>query len=1123
MESWHEIFQAATQPFGNPAAPITALTFDTSQELIWTGDLNGRVASFAGPSLRKYTSYMGHSTAVNQILINDRGVLSLGSSGLRMTQRRGILRFNLSDDKKYSDLTCMSYTSRGTSEVVVGGRSPGLLRVNVDRGATVGEVSSETGFTIMCHGGRLICAGATSGEVALIDPVSLQVVRKIPAHSTNLTDLDARDNVLLTCGHTYRGSSYLLDPLLNIYDLRTFRAQPPVPFPAGAAHVRLHPKLSTVCLISSATGQLQMLDFVNMDMTFLYQANIPYVSTLEFSSSGEYFALASNAGVVHIWGTPDSTQFTEYSRPTEYADAVMDGGPPVNIDDDSTSLSTVGMPYYRDKLLSAWPGDMVFNAAKPAEPIAPDILASMKPVAFGAYAIFPKRLKRYVTEALPYQNASRADSKTPMFRSEQDKLSQQQGVALVSEGATTDPVEAFKKVEMKYSKFGVEDFDFGFYNRTPYAGLETHLQNSYTNALLQLLRFTPPIYNFALDHVSRTCEQQTCLLCELGFLFDMLAKANGQHCRAYNFVHVLSSIPQATALRLIDDETASTQQPVGVRTQAFNRFLLEKIAQESRSSEIRSSDYLESIVAQLDTVAGVGSISTVSCSVCKSESTRRVTHYVTDLQYPKLASGSTSAASAISFCSILQQSLETTNMHTRGWCSEKCRRYQTVSTTKRVQSLPPVLIINIATDFQTRHFWNQKNFLPVVFRASAGAQGGVKLDTIDETLAAAGAPGMYELVGVVVEVNFGPTDNHMVSLIRIPQPDGSRGWYLFNDFFVTPFSAAESLKFDYAWKTPTALVYQTCDPTKQRYSTEWVAKMDTTLLYRDLFMNFDRQGLRFEYECLAKEEAPEPGMLVAIDAEFVQLQQEESTIRSDGTRMLVRPSRLSLARVSVVRGEGPKAGIAFIDDYISTSEEIVDYLTEFSGIEIGDLDPAKSKKPLVALKVAYKKLWLLLNLGVVFVGHGLTNDFRTINIQVPKDQVIDTLDIYYIKSRHRKLSLRFLSWYLLQSNIQTENHDSIEDARAALYLYNKYREINTQGGPSAFENILNEIYTDGRLVNFRPPPQPQGAASLTKSPPLPGTTAVTITNPVTGVEVLGTVASAATTGDGKDGPEVLQF
>jgi PAB-dependent poly(A)-specific ribonuclease subunit 2 len=60
--------------------------------------------------------------------------------------------------------------------------------------------------------------------------------------------------------------------------------------------------------------------------------------------------------------------------------------------------------------------------------------------------------------------------------------------------------------------------------------------------------------------------------------------------------------------------------------------------------------------------------------------------------------------------------------------------------------------------------------------------------------------------------------------------------------------------------------------------------------------------------------------------------------------------------VSVLRGEGPRAGAPAIDDYVAAAEPVVDYLTRWSGIRPGDLDPRASRRHLVTLKAAYLKL-----------------------------------------------------------------------------------------------------------------------------------------------------------------------
>lgn len=218
------------------------------------------------------------------------------------------------------------------------------------------------------------------------------------------------------------------------------------------------------------------------------------------------------------------------------------------------------------------------------------------------------------------------------------------------------------------------------------------------------------------------------------------------------------------------------------------------------------------------------------------------------------------------------------------------------------------------------------------------------------------------------------------------------------------------------------------------------------------------------YKILTPNEAPTEGTIIALDAEFVSIRQPEIEMNSDGERETIRPIAHALARVSVLRGSGENEGLPFIDDYVMSREPIVDYLTSYSGIKPDDLNPQLTKHNLVPLKVAYKKLWILLNLGCKFLGHGLKQDFRVTNIHIPKSHVIDTAEFF--KPGLRILSLAFLAWFILKEDIQVGTHDSIEDARTALKLYRKYLEYKDAG---IMDVILSDINKRGRETNFRAP------------------------------------------------------
>ncbi|KAL1594781.1 poly(A)-specific ribonuclease [Nothophoma quercina] len=1066
----------------HPVTPVATFAFDTSQELLWAGNSLGRITSYYGATLERYTSYRGHAASegpIKQFLFTEKGVLSISKQSVHYAHRRGITQWHLTSNE-FKDLKCMNFTSKGTREILVAGCQNRMFKVDVEKGAITETLPAEAEYTIMKRAGQYICAATKNGGIHILDSNSLTNTKSFDGHTGSISDMDAKGDFLATCGWSPRQQhAYMLDPFTHVFSLKTLKQLPPIPFHTGAAFVRMHPRMSTTAIIASHNGQMQVIDLMNPDAANLRQINLydSYLHGFEMAPSGEAFALSDSNGQVHLWGSPSKVHFPEYSNPTEFADHPI---PPPTMDWSlDTPLNTVGMPYYKETLLSCWPSHIVFEVGAPPPKSDALLLANSGRAEMGIYAKNPRTKRRNQAESRRQSDRVSETLSAPKFLSEQTRAVQ--SYSSDTDGKTTETMESltdlhledvtrkevpsmYGNVEIKYSKFGVDDFDFAYYNQTPYSGLETHIANSYANSLLQLFRFTPLIRNIALQHTASACLFEPCLLCELGFLIDMLEKATGLNCQASNFLKTFSSLSNAASLNLLEEFAPNIALTSMV--QNLNRFLLDKI-----SDELRQMLPVGSGPSPMDHILETQARASMRCAQCANETIRGGKNFVNELVYPAKHVMKNTRIPRPTFSQILKASVERQDQ-TRGWCT-KCNRYQQMVQRKTIQTIPGVLMLNAAIQsHEAKLLWSTPNWLPqeigiIVDQGQFYCFEGQDLKLhlqrgVFDIM-------VFELIGVVADINSGEHQKpHLVATINTApssrEATSEDKWHLFNDFLVRPIPKEEALRFEPGWKLPSVLTYQ-LKAARNKIDDSWKDNLDASILYRWWSSNPTPPGSKFKL-LEAQAEAPKPGYPVAIDAEFIRLQAEEIEMKADGTRQTIRPDRKGLARVSVCRGSGEHAGLPFIDDYIAVSEPVVDHLTAWSGISPGDLNRETSPHALVSLKHAYKKLWLLLNLGCVFVGHSLANDFRTINIHVPKNQVVDTSNLFFLPEYKRKLNLKFLAWCVLKESIQQDTHDSIEDATTALKLWRKYEEFVDAG---VLEQMLNDIYATGSQYRFKAP------------------------------------------------------
>lgn len=1002
MDAWQESACVFNRGAADSAHALQSVVCDPFRELVWVGDTGGTVTSYYGPLLRKYSSFVVDG-AVLDIQVSEKWIYTLTKDKIFLHKRTGQVK-GVSPHAQGRLMLLFE------SDVLVASTRR-IYRYNMDTMQETGtflietpEQSTQILFLKKCAPYGVV-VGLSNGTAQVVDPHTFDILFTIRCHSGPLTDLDCRKSVIMSCGLSSRRYGLVSDQIVYVWDVRTRKPLPPLNLANGATFVRIHPRSPTNCMVISQNDQLHFMDIKNPGNIIIRQLIVQSkIVGMDVGPQGDSLVVIEDTGLIHHWSRspPIPADFNMLPKNLELPTSMNQGLPVIHAD---TPLSVVGMPYYNQELLSSWSDEMIFNVGMPPpkdfNSIGSNVARKYEPLG---------------------GKARRSSVSMPKFLSERDRLGIVDDEDNLFENddslAHGKIPRVYRNLEIHFSKFGVQDFDFKFYNKTAYSGLENQVAgSSIINTLVQLLRWCPPIHNKALDLMARFNHEPMPVLGELAVLFDMLHKGDGRQCRAQNFQSYLSTRPEVLSMGLLELST-----PVGQQVGALFHYIVSEICKEE-SEVCNDSDSLKEMVDVAITCRMYG-----SCGFRADT----VQHQI-----------------AIDAASCDHKGLSAALSRTTEswvWC-DRCQKKHSMAVVRQVTLAPPVLFVNMLPGPRAGAPAKKLSLIPRADKRSFKVVDSEEPD--------------YTLAGYVCQIDQG-NDGHAVSVICI-----SGQWYLFNDFLITPISEDDAYNFSYCWKEPLLLMYLRKDASSLAFDYEsWKSKLDTRLLHEPGIVSGNLNA-KSNVKMLEPGENVK-GKLVALDAEFVLLGQEIAEIHSNGTKVLLKPKTLSLARVSVVRGSPPLELCPFIDDFVETTHPVVNYLTLYSGIEPGDLDPDKSPYGLVTLRTSTRRLWVLLNLGVIFVGHALVNDFRTINLQVPCDQVLDTAELFYDKGLNgpRRLSLKFLVWALLGEEIQTGNHDSVEDAQSAMRLYYRYRELQEKG---ELDSALRTIYTKGQRSGFKVP------------------------------------------------------
>jgi PAB-dependent poly(A)-specific ribonuclease subunit 2 len=528
---------------------ISSVVFDNQQELLWVGNRTGTVSSYYGRSLHRYSSFMPFHDAdeVRCMMPTEQCIFSLSENCLSCSSRSGQLIFQ----HRSPSLTNMQSMVMSSSNVVcLGGHQSLLVELDVETRDEIRQVEIyENSCAILRLCSSYICCGHTDGMVSLLDPSSLCSVHQVTAHTGALSDFDVNGNQLVTCGYSYGARGLIADRQLMIFDLRYLKSSAPLETAIDPMFLRFIPTYSNRICVVSQSGIFQLLEQGSSSVQSpIYGIPSEGASILSFdrSSSSQFLAFGNSNGGVHVFhAVLEDLAFNHYSVETDFT---------------------------KNNRYHLGPQSELFYPSS-ERTIPSQIYIRVDPRGCDPYYAPPTQAEAWL---MPQPDYTKPWFNIPaMTNGEMNERMVKKQDADHKQRIQ----KLYRKVEVKCSKYGVETFDFTYYNKTEFSGLEANVPNAYCNAMLQVLYYLSPLRRTLLNHL---CDKEFCLSCELSFLWHMLDQRTFKACQPTNFLRAFRTIDSAQNMELVfgDTEEVPTEFNYAPLVELWNTFILEQIDKE---------------------------------------------------------------------------------------------------------------------------------------------------------------------------------------------------------------------------------------------------------------------------------------------------------------------------------------------------------------------------------------------------------------------------------------------------------------------------------------------------------------------------------------------------------------